>query len=145
MQEHPPGRSRNARTNAVLSVPVAEGFSGRRGYPVIWDEANNGITLALFDHLPCCGVLLVDEAETGGRASIATLGYAGTLMIRLATATERFAPLKLAAMIPEPFMRFGAPVEGLHGPATYVAYALEAGTAGAMIEAALLPRFFHEV
>ena len=145
MQEHPPGRSRNARTNAVLSVPAAETLIGRRGYPVLWDDEAGGVELIRSDEDPGCGVLLTGDAAIGEHVSIATLGYAGTLMIRVATSVKRFSVLKLAALMPEAIEMFGAPIEGLHGPDTYVAYALEAGSAGALIEAALLPRFFHDV
>ena len=140
----PPGRSRNARTNAVLSVPAAETLIGRRGYPVLWDDADGGVKL-IRNEEPGCGVLLTGDAAIGEHVSIATLGYAGTLMIRVATSVKRFSVLKLAALMPEAIMIFGEPVDGIHGPDTYVAYALEAGSAGALIEAALLPRFFHEV
>ncbi|MCC5808619.1 MAG: hypothetical protein JJU00_19990 [Opitutales bacterium] len=138
-----PAGSRNARKNAVLSVPAKVSLIGRRGYPVVWDDDSNAVDLTQDDMASCCGVLL-SEAEQGRHVSIATLGYAGTLFLKIAGSVERFSPLKLSAMIPEPFMLFGAPVDGIHGPDTYVAIALEAGSPGAMIEAALLPQFFHD-
>lgn len=138
------GRGRNARTNAVLSVPASQPLIDRRGFPVVWDPGTGGVALCLDPEAACCGVLLTGDAAIGEHVSIATLGYAGTLMLRLATDTPRFAPLNLQPQMPEAVMRFAEPL-AFHPPSTYVAYALEAGTAGAMIEAALLPSFFTPI
>jgi len=118
------------RVDRILAIEANEDHTGKEGYAVKWSSGKAALQTS-DSAVDTMGVILIG-AESGKKSSIALLGHAGTIDVKLhSTAGTIVAGTKL-----------GSHTDGTHkataSTKNYHAIALETGANSAVIEAALV-------